>query len=332
MKKFKSVKPVVFLLLGLGCLGCKPTSEQTTPQFSRPYGSDEPMEEAAILGEGIISTGDYEINTVFTHDGKTLYFTKCSHNFNFCTIVVSHFENGTWSEPEIASFSGQYSDADPFFSPDESKIFFVSTRPTDGTASKDYDIWMVEKTDAGWSEAMNLGMPVNTESNEFYPSVTADGTLYFSSRRGQGYDIYQSRWVDGKYTEPERLGDAINSDRAEIDTYVAPDASYIVFASYGRSDSHGSGDLYISYNRDGEWTPAKNLGDKINSHAREFCPIASPDGKYFFFTSTRGFGSTRSVEEPIKTYRDLSDKLNGILNGMGNIYQIDISALNVEHP
>lgn len=47
----------------------------------------------------------------------------------------------------------------------------------------------------------------------------------------------------------------------------------------------GSGDLYISSRRkDGTWTEAKNLGIAFNRNGYDFCPMASPDGKYFFFT------------------------------------------------
>jgi hypothetical protein len=121
------------------------------------------------------------------------------------------------------------------------------------------------------------------------------------------------------------LGDAVNSQSAEIDACIAPDESFIVFASYNRPDDLGRGDLYISFNQNGVWTPAKNLGDKINSNAREYCPILSPDGKYFFFTSFRGFAD-KPLEKTL-TYPQLMSHLKSVRNGLGNIYQVDVSAL-----
>lgn len=101
---------------------------------------------------------------------------------------------------------------------------------------------MVEKTATGqpaWGAPKHLDAPINTKAQEFYPSVTADGTLYFSSTReggkGRG-DIWRARLVDGRYSEPENLGEAINSQFSEGDPFIAPDESYLVFVSYGRPD------------------------------------------------------------------------------------------------
>ncbi len=68
---------------------------------------------------------------------------------------------------------------------------------------------------------------------------------------------------------------------------MAPDESYLIFASFGRLDSLGSADLYVSFRVDGKWQPARSLGTSINSKAFEYCPIVSPDGRHFFFTSYR---------------------------------------------
>lgn len=296
-----------------------------------PYQVSDSLSSPLIFGKGIISTSEDELNAAFSPDGTSIYFSKNAPGNKQGVIVISHFIKGKWSEPQVAPFSGQYSDYDPFFSADGSKLFFISDRPTVGTKRKvDYDIWFVEKIKEGWSKLQNIGAPINTERNEYYPSIAADGTIYFSTNNPNGkggYDLYFSRLENGKYTEPQNLGDA-NAASSEIDSYVAPDQSYIIFASYGRADSLGDGDLYISYNRNGKWSDAKTLGSPINSSAREYCPIASPDGKYFFFTSLRGFAD----ETPAKpyTYSQLKANLNGILNGMGNIYQIQMSVINTQ--
>ena len=122
-----------------------------------------------------------------------------------------------------------------------------------------------------------------------------------------------------------RAGAAVNSSATEVDSYIAPDQSFIVFAGFGRPDDMGNGDLYISEQQNGVWSAARHLGAGINSTAREYCPAASPDGRYFFFTSFRGFGD-RVPDHPW-TCRELRAGLNGVLNGWGNVYQIDMAAL-----
>ena len=96
-----------------------------------------------------------------------------------------------------------------------------------------------------------------------------------------------------------------------------------------RPDGRGGSDLYISYQRSGAWTKAVNLGDKINSTGSEYSPKVSPDGKYFFWSSTRGSVSTSQTKH--LTYAELLTKLRSPRNSLGDIYQIDISALNIQH-
>jgi len=290
-----------------------------------------------LVGPGVISTPLDELNAAITPDGNEMYYSLNGPNNGVGLIVVSRRRGGRWSEPEMASFSGRGTDYDPFVHPDGTKLFFISNRQAPGKEAdpRDFDIWMVTRTgDGGWSEPTNLGAPVNSTGAEYYPSVTQDGTLYFSSRRQQtqgGFDIYRSRLVNGAYTEPEDLGPAVNKTTSEVDIYVAPDESYIVFVGYGRQDTMGSGDLYISYrNADDTWTESANLGAVVNSSAREYCPIGSPDGQYFYWTSMRGFADQPPAGR--LTYRAARDSLAGIRNGNGNIYRVPMAAIHANRP
>ena len=60
----------------------------------------------------------------------------------------------------------------------------------------------------------------------------------------------------------------------------------------------------LSYNN--SWSPLKNMGSAINSDKRDFCPMVTPDGKYFFFSSKRvGEGDIFWVDgKVIKALRD----------------------------
>ena len=318
------------LLLGVGSGGCQPATQAQSN--SLPFG-DDVLAAPTLFAPGVISTGDYELNAAFEPDGRTVYFTKSTPDagFSLMTILMARYENGAWGNLAVAPFSGQYSEVDPFLSPDGRRLYYISKRPVEGDAPRnDFDIWMVERTDAGWGAPRHLDAPVNTDDQEYFPAVSATGALYFSTRREDTngrFDLYRSRLVDGRYAEPENLGAAVNSEHSEIDVYVDPDERFIIFVSY-RPAGQGSGDLYISYHRDGQWTPAQNLGDTVNSPAREYCPMVSPDGRYLFFTSERGFAD-QPLEEPL-TYEQLVDRIRSPGNGMGDVYYISLSALGIE--
>jgi Tol biopolymer transport system component len=257
---------------------------------------------------------------------------RSTPGFSLWTILVSRFVKGKWTTPEVAPFSGQYSDADPFITADGSHFYFISNRPVAGASTPNLDIWVMEKTAAGWSEPKNPGAPINSPGSEWYPTIAANGTMYFGSDRqgGKGRtDIYRAGLVNGKYAEAENLGDAINTQFNEFEPLIAADESFLIFMCGGRADARGGFDLYISYNRNGTWTKPVNLGDKINSAGNEYSPTISPDGKYFFWTSTRSF-TDKPLEKRID-YAELMNKLRGPRNGLGDIYQIDLSELNIGH-
>jgi len=217
-----------------------------------------------LFGKGLISTELDELNAAFTPDGKELYYSISAPDGRMGVIMVSRLNGQQWSKPEVVPFSGRYTDYDPFVTVDGSKLFFISTRPSgeQPKAPGDFDIWVVERQGTSWGEPRNLGGPVNSERPEYYPSVARDGTLYFSTQRegSGGFDVFRSKLVDGKYTTPENLGPGINGPGSDIDNYIAPDQSFLVWAGYGRQGAPGGGDLFISWFKDGAWTPGQLLG------------------------------------------------------------------------
>jgi WD40-like Beta Propeller Repeat len=299
--------------------------------LGHPYASDAPITEPKIFAEGVISTEDFDDYFTFTPDGKTIYFTKHKVSFGGPTIVVSHFRNGGWTKPEIAPFSGRYEDGEPCISPDGDKLFFASNRPIAGSTPRaDKDIWFVEKTGAGWGEPKHLDTPVNTDDFDWRPSVTKDGTLYFVSNRKaekRENNIYRARLIDGKYSSVEMLPDAVNSDYHDMHSWISEDEKVLLFVSEGKPGGFGTDDLYVSYNRNGVWSQAKNLGPKINTRFHEYGAKISPDGKYLFYC--HGFGDVKLPDRRV-SYKELKEIFSSARNGLSNIYQIDLSAAGIE--
>jgi len=241
-----------------------------------------------IFAPGYISTEKRELNSVFTPDGTEFYFS-ISPGRGYTIYFTSQLEKG-WSQPQPVPFSSDKSDVDMCMTPDGKRMYFGSTRPFDGNPQVDFKIWFVERKGNAWSEAKYLDSPINEGRRALYPTVSLKGTMYFQAIREDtlgARDIYYSELIDGKYTDPIRLGESINSTYAEGDVLIAPDESFLIVNCSGRPDTNGRSDLYISHKqKDGTWAQLKNMGDTINSSGSDYCPMLSPDGKYFFFTRT----------------------------------------------
>jgi hypothetical protein len=269
------------------------------------------LPEATVFAEGLFS-GIISAGMTFTPDGTTLYLGSIGNNKSDAAgleILTSKLENGTWTPPVVAGFSKSYGgrihDFGPHISPDGLKLFFVSGRPISGTAIKDDDIWVMDKTENGWSEPRNLGYPVNTSNQEYMPSVTRDGTLYFSLLG----DLYSSRLTAGKYSPPVKLGYPINVPTYdENGPFITPDGNLLLFTS-DRPGGFGGYDLYVSTKINEVWSAPKNLGSKVNSVLWDRAPTLSPDGKTLFFNREEIVNNTRVSSE---------------------IYQIDASLLGLD--
>lgn len=285
-----------------------------------------PPDNLSMFGENSISTFINERDFALSPDGKEIYFTISTPKSSFQTIVYCRKEkDGLWTSPEVAPFAGSFSDLEPAFSSDGNTLFFSSNRPSDGKSTKDFDIWKVTRIGSGWSNPENLGTMVNTPADEFYPSVTHSGNLYFTAAYEGGVgkeDIYVSHFLRGSFQKPVPIDTAVNTRFYEFNAFVAPDERYILFTSYGRKDDTGGGDLYISIkDTSGKWQTARNL-KSLNSRQLDYCPFVSQDGKSLFFTSER-HQLPVSFSDSKATVKTIGEIMLSPANGNGNIYWIN---------
>jgi hypothetical protein len=333
------------LLAVLGLLLCS-LADSFSPR-KPPYDQGK-VTEPRLFAEGVISTEDDEINGAFTPDGTEYYFSKVNQYTNFPRIgiiCVSRFVNGVWTQPEVVPFSGQYLDLTPRFSPDGKKLYFTSMRPAPETNARVLRIWSVQRETGGWGKPQPLPAPINVDDHwNWGASVTRDGAIYFaSSREAPGNQhIFRSRLVNGRYTEPEKLGPEINSAFNEGDPFVSPDEHVLIFSSSGTGPPEakdrpetieGGGllyaraDLYASVFENGKWSKAKHLEHNVNSSADEGSPSITPDGKYVFFTSERS-PFTVPTSHPL-SYQEIERLLHSTLNGHGNVFFISTEVLEL---
>lgn len=292
-----------------------------------------PADEPGLFAPGIVSNGLNNRDMAITPDGNEIYWSNNLREFSISVIMVTKRTESGWSRPEVASFSRNtaYIYYEPAIAPDGSQFFFVASK----VGEEANDIWVMDREEGGWGEARKLGPPVNSPGKEYFPSVTRDGTLYFTKEGTEpGTEaIYRARRVEDGYAEPELLPDTVNSGKSRFNAFVAPDQSYLIVPVWGRDDSLGSVDYYVVFrNGQDEWSQAVNMGPKINTKSgKEYAPYVSPDGKYFFFMATRAPADPRL---PAGGYNAeyLADAHARPENGNSDTYWVDAAFIESLRP
>ena len=261
------------------------------------------------VGAGI-NTDNYEYFPALTADGNTFMFTRnirLGEGAGQEDFYISKKSSNVWQTANpINSVNTAGNEGAPSLSADGQIMFFASCMEQTGdygsSDRKGYgscDIFYSQKINGKWSKPSNAGPVINTRNWETQPSFSSDGkTLYFIrgtvTREGiKNADIYSSTiGGDGKFTEPVKLSNNINTPDPEESVFIHPDNQTIYFSSEGHPGLGGL-DIFMSKRQpDGSWGKAINLGYPINSFNDDNSLVVDANGKLAYFASERegGFG------------------------------------------
>ncbi len=259
---------IILLLIFTSC------SRNSKDYLDKNYPDDEPNPFA----EAIISKYySYVQSMDVSSDKKEYYFQLTNPNWDYDKILCLRVLNAGKCDIDtivdskttnLFKYCGE-----PCVTKDGKELYF----------STNVDIWKLKRENGIWSNPIKLDVPINTDWNEGHPSLSKKGTLYFHSFENDAYknSIYYSMLENDTYRNRTKI-DILSAEGDAGDPAIAPDESFIVFAS-SRKSGFGLCDLYISFKIRNEWTAPKNLGSKINTPDWELGPMISADGKYLFF-------------------------------------------------
>lgn len=230
--------------------------------FFKPYNIDTTTQ---LLYQGV-NTLENEGVASIAADGQTLYFTACSRpdGLGDCDIYKTTIEGDRWSRPYNLgpNVNSKYFDAQPSIAPDQSRLYFISTRPgpnSDGNNEKwdNMDIWYSDwdPVNEEWLKAKNL-TDINTPLQDAAPFIAADNqTLFFSSKGHApnfgGLDFYVTRFdpITNTWSKPENLGEPLNTP--QDDQFITlPAAGDVLYFSSRRKDIpgfQGDFDLFMAF-------------------------------------------------------------------------------------
>lgn len=182
-----------------------------------------------FMGGTYNKPGENVGNATFTPDGNKMYYTSCKPNWKgimVCAIYMTEKVNGEWTEPVKLNKTinnPNYTSTQPAVCIDPVKgneiVYFVSNRPK-GKGGLDIWSFVYDKKKKIYKAPKNAGVKINTAKDEMTPFFDNDTrSLYFSSEGWGGLgglDIYKVIGDGRKWTNPENLGEPVNSGADDI--------------------------------------------------------------------------------------------------------------------
>lgn len=245
-----------------------------------------PLRKPELWTPPAISTAGYESTPSFTPDGALMLYLMADPGFRTFRLAASRCTGGRWSAPERPGFGARppIAEADPGFSVDGGRLFFVSTRQ--GGGAEDFDIWSVTRDAQGrWGRPERLPAPVNSTASELLPRADAAGNLYFGSSRPGGHgggDIYMARETAPGRWSVENVGPPVSTPAFEYEAEISSDGRTMVVVADRGDRSH----LYL-YKRVGSaWVER----GRIPARRDEFQvgPLLSPKADRLLFAQRAG--------------------------------------------
>jgi len=269
------------------------------PPLEGPWlGQPEPEESPERFAPGIVSGHGFDSEhspAAFSPDGTEVYWTQKFRG----PVLFSRLGGDGWTMPRPATFNTEHGEGEPIFSPDGQRLYFLSMRPLGpGAEAGKENIWFVEREGERWSDPHPVDTAVNEYDLHWLVSISEAGTLYFASIHDGGlggHDIYRSRRAGGVQRAPENLGSVINTEGSDHTPFIAPDESYIIFASTGHGADDGMFHFFVSYQgAAGRWLPPQRLDHIVTPVESPLCPMVTADGEFLFFIGSGDIWWTRA--------------------------------------
>jgi len=192
------------------------------------------------------------------------------------------FSEGSMNENPAVSFDGN-------------SIIYTERRGLTNVimySRKERDIW---QTPVDITSMLNAGEDCST------CALNSDGTeLYLYKNDVYDGNIYSSQLVNGAWSPIKKLNKNINTKFYESHASVSYDGKKLYFSS-NRDGGSGSLDIYVSEkDASGDWGPAVNLGNTINTPFNEDVPFITRNDSILYFcseghTSIGGFDNFKSI-------------------------------------
>ena len=286
------------------------------------------------------------------HGDNTRVLRKNENYLEDCKFAIKMKNNPVPFEPENlgGNINSEFDEYINSMSIDEQFIIFTVKQPFGGKEGREEveDFYYASRDNdtSEWNKRKKMSRLFNTAGNEgaMYISPDRSFLVFAACHRPDGYgrcDLYISHKKEQGWTEPENMGERVNSAAWDSHPTIGSDNKTVYFVS-NRKGGEGKNDIWkTTMTSEGKWSYPENLGIKINTSENEYYPFIHPDNNTLYFSSAghRGMGgldffmskkkdgewqTPRNLGYPINTHRD---EMGLQVNAAGNLAFISTDRL-----
>lgn len=255
----------------------------------------------------ILNTKHAEYRPLVNAEENILYFTsmrpggtsevKDDQGNYYEDIYYSEKVNNKWSKPSLAlgDLNTEKSNSALFLSADGEKMLtsMVNTDVNKGPIGR--GIYESAHNGFSWRKPRIIGNKVNSDYWETTASLDLyENILFFVSDREGGYggrDIWMVKKLPyGNWSEPQNLGEPINTEYDEESPFLHPDGKTLYFSSVGHKSMGGFDIFKSTLNENITWSNPENIGYPINTVGDDLFFMPSVSGNHAYFSSYRDEG------------------------------------------
>ncbi len=199
-----------------------------------------------------------------------------------CQLAIDYRKNPTpFSKRNLGNKINQGSvNENPAVSFDGNTIVYTERRGLNNA------IMFSRKINGAWQMPIEINSELSCGEDCSSSSLNSDGTLLFLYKT-DNYDgnIYSSEFKDDKWSQIKKLNRNINTKYYESHASVSYDGKKLYFTS-NREGGSGGLDIYVSEkDQAGDWGPAVNLGNSVNSPFNEDDPFITRNDSILYLSS-----------------------------------------------
>lgn len=258
--------------------------------FSQQYNVFKPSVNTDEYQE--FGASRYKDLLVFASDIKADGFM----NFTKLTVFyVSFFDDSIWSKPKLLSFDllSNYYDGPVVYDNINNRIYYTSCTKSiveqlgDNNNCKCKLRW--RNKNRRW-DSHAVEFAYNGDGTKvMHPAFNKNKTeMYFSANYEDSYggnDIYKTVLYHGKWSEPENMGNIINSEFDEMYPFFTSDGR--LFFSSNNENSMGGMDIFYTEKLNGNWIKPVPLKPPVNSDKNDISVYFDDKAETGYFSSDR---------------------------------------------